>query len=156
MKMVCSHRGRPRMAKVSHTPPQRGRESRKIRREQARQLAKELLKSSRKPSPPHRAYGTDLLWAFIFFLIHVGWSYIVPEETLLSVAAAWLLWGCAFFFVARLFAHWSQDKNWPKFLRLGVIAAATVVFLYFGAASIRLIAQPVYLYLVPTHNLIEA
>jgi hypothetical protein len=156
MKVVCLHRGRQRIAKVSDNPPQRGRESRRVRREQAHQLAKELLKSSRNPLSPHRAYGTDLLWAFIFFLIHVGWSYIVPEETLLSVTAAWLLWGCALFFMARLFAHWSQDKNWHRFLRLGVVATATVVFLYFGAASIWLIAQPVYIYLVPTHNLIEA
>jgi hypothetical protein len=141
---------------MSDNPPQGGRESRRFRRERARQLAKELLKSSREPPPPHRTYGTDLRWAFIFFLVHVGWSYIVPEETLLSVSAAWLLWGCALFFMARLFEHWSRDRNWRKSLRLTVVGAVTVVFLYFGAASIWLIAQPVYLYLVPTRNLIDA
>jgi hypothetical protein len=153
--VVCSHRGRQRVAKVSKNPPQRGRESRKVRREQARQLAKELLKSSLKPSPAYRAYGTDLLWALIFFLVHVAWPYIVPEESLPSIVAAWLMWALALFFVARLFLRWSRDKNWVKFSRI-VVSVAAATFLYFAATSIWLIAQPTYLYLVPTHNLINA
>jgi hypothetical protein len=145
-----------RIAKVSNKPSQPGRQSRRIRREQARQLAKELLKSAREPGPPHKAYGTDLLWAFIFFLVHVPWHYIVPEDTLLSVAVAWFLWGCALFFLARLFVNWSRDKNWHKFLRWTVVATLSAAFSYFAATSIWMIAQPAYLYLVPTHNLIEA
>jgi hypothetical protein len=141
---------------MSDNPPQGGREGRRFRRERARQLAKELLKSSHERQLPHRTYGTDLRWAFIFFLVHVGWGYIVPEETLLSVCAAWLLWGCALFFTARPFEHWSRDKNWHKFSRLAVVGAATVVFLYFAATSISTAMEPTYLYVVPTHNLIDA
>jgi hypothetical protein len=140
---------------VSENTPHRGRKSRNARREQARQLAKELLKSPSKPPSPHRAYGTDLLWALIFFLVHVAWPYIVPEESLPSIVAAWLMWAFALFFVARLFLRWSRDRNWIKSSRfVAVVAAAT--FLYFAATSIWLIAQPTYLYLVPTHNLINS
>ncbi len=141
---------------MSNNPSQPGRQSRRERIEQARQLAKELLKSAREPSPQKKAYGTDLLWALIFFLVHVPWHYIVPEDTFLSVAVAWLLWGFALFFLARLFVHWSRDKNWHKFLRRTVVATSSAAFLYFAATSMRAIAQPAYLYLVPTHNLIEA
>jgi hypothetical protein len=153
--VVCSHQCRQRVAKVSENPPQRGRESRRVRREQARQLAKELLKSSGKPATSPRAYGTDLLWALIFFLVHVAWPYIVPEESFLSIVAAWLMWALALFFVARLFLRWSRDRNWVKSSGF-VVAVAAATFLYFAATSIWLIAQPSYLYLVPTHNLINA
>src|SRR5258708_31675564 len=134
-------------------PPQRTRNSRRVRREQARQLAKELLKSSGKPSSPHRGYGTDLLWALIFFLVHVAWPYIVPEGSLPSIVAAWLMWAFALFFVARLFLRWSRDRDWVKSSHFLVVVAA-VTFLYFAATSIWLTAQPTYVYLVPTHNLI--
>jgi hypothetical protein len=88
--------------------------------------------------------------------VHVPWHYIVPEDTFLSVAVAWFLWGCALFFLARLFARWSRDKNWHKFLCWTVVATSSVAFLYFASTSIWMITQPAYLYLVPTHNLIEA
>jgi hypothetical protein len=136
-------------------PPNRARYSRRDRREQARQLAKELLKSLGNPSSPHRAYGPDILWALIFFLVSLGWPYIVPEGSIPAIIVAWLMWASALFFVARLFLRWSGDGNWAKVSRF-VVGAAAATFLYFATTSIWLSAQPTYLYIVPTHNLIDA
>jgi hypothetical protein len=136
-------------------PPKKVRYSRRARREQARQLAKEQPKSLGKPSSHHRADSTDLLWALIFFLVGVGWPYIVPGGSVPGIVAAWLMLAFALLFAARLFLRWSRDRNWVKSSRFGVCVVAAM-FLYFAATSIRLNAQPTYLYLVPTHNLIDA
>lgn len=143
------------LARMSGNQPYGGRESRRVRREQARQLAKELLKAQRESTPRTKRYGSDLFWAFVLLLVHIPWTYIIPEERPWSIAVAWVLWACAFFFLARVFLRWSLDRSWPRVARLGTTAVASVTLLYFGASSIWLVMQPVYLYVAPTPDLIE-
>jgi hypothetical protein len=140
---------------MSANQPHGGRESRRVRREQARQLAKELLKAQRESTLHTKRYGSDLFWALIFLLIHIPWTYIVPEERPWSIAAAWALWACAFFFLARLFLRWSLDRNWPRIARLGTTSVAGATLLLFAASSIWSVMQPVYLYVAPSRDLIE-
>lgn len=140
---------------MSDDPSQPARYSRRVRREQARQLAKEMLKSQGKASSARQEYSTDFLWGLIFFLGSVAWPYIFPEGSPPVIVLAWVMWSVAFFFVARLFFRWSRDKHHFRFAGfLIVVVAAT--FAYWAATSIWRITRPTYLYVVPTRNLIDA
>jgi hypothetical protein len=66
------------------------------------------------------------------------------------------MWAIALFFLTRLFLGWSRDKNWSQYSRFVAATAVAAMFLHFATTSIWLTAQPTYLYLAPTHNLIDA
>jgi len=129
-----------------------GRDYRAVRREQARQLAKEIM---RQNSPDHMERKKASLgflatyWsAFLGFVLggywlmdtHIFWASILFATALFQVSVGMWLW-----FGAR----------WKRIVKLVIIVVAVALLAYFDYGWIKYAITPTYIYLVPTSELID-
>lgn len=108
------------------------RGSRRVRRELARQMAKEILQRNDRPK-----YRTDILQTFFSICVPLGWGEIIGGNSLWRTVVGWILWSIPLSLGTRLLMKWGTDRKMSR--RLGFVLAgiAWLPFIGAGAYSIR-------------------
>jgi hypothetical protein len=122
-----------------------GRSARRQRREEARQLAKELLVSQGyKPG-----YRTELVIAAISLFLPLGWGELVSGRETWRIVLGWVLWLIPFLLLLHVFWRWSRDKKWYGVLRFGLPTIGVIAFLCSSAYSIWDSMLPNFVFVKP-------
>lgn len=122
-----------------------GRAGRRKRREEARELAKELLATQGREV--HK-YRPELLWGAVSLFLPFGWGF-VNGSGLWYVSFGWFLWSIPVVIGLHLCWRWARDRGlyiWARLLTVGVFG---IVFLLAAIYSVWTSTLPNFLYVKP-------
>jgi len=123
-----------------------GRQGRKARREQAREMAKLILQDSQRPP---RAIGWPTVGAIASILCPLGWEEFMSDGQPWRVVIGWLLWLVPVSLGTYVFWSWTDKKPRWRFWRVISLIVAAVIFISSGAYSIRKSYSPEFVLVYP-------
>jgi hypothetical protein len=115
------------------------RETRAQRRQNARALAKQIVKQGRK------SYGRELLIAIASIFIPIAWSETVRGSSVWRLAVGWLLWMPPLIFGIHVLWRWSDDVKKLLLFRYFLAIGAFVSLALLGSYSIWRASRPSFL-----------
>ena len=120
-------------------------QSRQVRRELARKIAKEILSGNLPKNKQRR----NFLWMLISIFFPLGWELFLGDHQPWRIIVGWILWLIPLSMALRSFWYWCSETHRPMWIRLGSSCLALFLFAMPCAYSITIAMRPTFVLVWP-------